>query len=669
MINSRDLSKYKKEVGLKTWRLKELKELGLKVPEFCAILSSECVEIMGENGRANIEKITTIIEDIPVFKRYAVRSSALIEDTKTSSCAGKFNTVVDVPKNKLEKSIADVLEDAYIKLDGKIEKFSLILQKFEEPDFSGVAFTRDPQIKPTMRIEYVQGRGEEVVSGITKPEVINSDNSFAQSDLPNLKSNIKTLKIIEEFYGYPQDIEFCVINGVWFYLQSRPITTFSKSSYQEILYLERVLPREKYFFEKTQIYEVMPRPSQLMFSLINKFYEKAGPIDNVYRKFKIEYTNTKFLKILGNELFVDRELELKSLFGSMSYFNGGSTKSRLYINTKTFQTLKNILNISKVKSDPTNLMKQLDEALRYEIKDVELRELIKNFEKDYELIFEVNLVAQKYFDQLKTALRKENVGVSEVIGSSNFKSFINLNYDLNYNFENLVGNSFDIADTSQFVKFNQDKKISKNLLIWWSKLNGLKKEYFKKTITSALVFDGLREISRWLTVKNISAIRERLKLVAKSKNISPELIYFATIDEIISNKLDKNFLVARKLRYQDYNSFCLESVITNLKNDQLTSATIGISFGKAKGLLVDKKNLKNQGHKILFSENLTPDLTQYFDEIDGIVSARGGLLSHLAIIAREKKLPVISGVDLKKENINLLDEVEIDGTSGAIKKI
>ena len=97
--------------------------------------------------------------------------------------------------------------------------------------------------------------------------------------------------------------------------------------------------------------------------------------------------------------------------------------------------------------------------------------------------------------------------------------------------------------------------------------------------------------------------------------------------------------------------------------------TVGVSPGVGEGVLVDLKGIKTvEGPKILFVDALQPELTHYFPDIQGILSKNGGMLSHLAIVAREQGLPVIVGVDLAQQKINLGDQVEMNGKTGRIKK-
>jgi len=80
---------------------------------------------------------------------------------------------------------------------------------------------------------------------------------------------------------------------------------------------------------------------------------------------------------------------------------------------------------------------------------------------------------------------------------------------------------------------------------------------------------------------------------------------------------------------------------------------------------VDLESLHTvEGKKILITKILSPDLVQFFPKIEGILSEEGGLLSHLAIMAREEGIPVISGFSLGK--IKRGDTVEMDGGTGTV---
>lgn len=69
---------------------------------------------------------------------------------------------------------------------------------------------------------------------------------------------------------------------------------------------------------------------------------------------------------------------------------------------------------------------------------------------------------------------------------------------------------------------------------------------------------------------------------------------------------------------------------------RVEQVNLGVSSGKVIGILVDMHSIESSPRpRILFTEYLSPDLYQYFSQIDGIISKNGGLLSHLSILARE----------------------------------
>jgi phosphohistidine swiveling domain-containing protein len=88
-----------------------------------------------------------------------------------------------------------------------------------------------------------------------------------------------------------------------------------------------------------------------------------------------------------------------------------------------------------------------------------------------------------------------------------------------------------------------------------------------------------------------------------------------------------------------------------------------LSPGFSEGKVVDISNI--QPGSILAVTSLTPELVQYFSEISGIISMNGGMLSHLAIMAREAGIPVISGIP--SPNLYLGKVIKMDANHGSIE--
>lgn len=71
---------------------------------------------------------------------------------------------------------------------------------------------------------------------------------------------------------------------------------------------------------------------------------------------------------------------------------------------------------------------------------------------------------------------------------------------------------------------------------------------------------------------------------------------------------------------------------------------------------------------IIIAENLTPSDTAMmnFDYVKGFITEKGGVTSHLAIIAKSLALPALVGVDKILENVDSGDSILFDASSGDI---
>ncbi|MFA6992239.1 MAG: PEP/pyruvate-binding domain-containing protein [Candidatus Gracilibacteria bacterium] len=632
-------------IGAKTLKLSDLISLGLNVPRFKAINSLKLKENI-----SNFESIAKKIHGELNCKKYAVRSSALIEDSKKESFAGQFKTKIDVDSQNLSSAIKEVTEHAQRFLGGSIEKFSIIIQEYIEADISGVTFTRNPTGGREMVIEYHKGRGEELVSGNIKPKKVELywTDASQKKDLPTFNEAIENFKKIENFYKFPQDIEWCIKDNKWYFLQTRPITTISETEYKQSLYLDKTLPNGDFYYEKTEISEIAPRPTQITKDILTKIYEADGPIHNVYKKFKIHYSPINTLRIIGNELFVDREEELKTLL-----------------------SIKNLFHIYRINLDGHNkIFQALQNAIKTEQKINTTQEFLEVFEKDYQIIFEINLLAGISIKKLGN-LTKNNISLSLLLSHGEQLLQTDEKYQLDIETGNLIGNTIEISDESKFIKNTSNISHNNELKEWWEKLSEIKKTMLKKKIQHAIIYNKLREMGRWLVIKRINQLRELLFDMAEKNNFKDKReIYFAKLDEVVHEKISEGICDERRKHYMEYMDFNMPKILTN-KPINAPQAVQGVSPGKVEGILVQEDEIKDEKYKnkdkILFTRVLSPELAKYFDDIKGIVSEQGGFLSHLAIIARERGLPVITGIEIDK--IKLGRKIEIDGSNGKISDI
>lgn len=626
-------------IGRKGQMLQILSESGYRVPPFI-IFPSTVVKKLHEHIPDNF---TRDIEKKCSAKKFAVRSCALIEDSDTSSHAGQFMTKIDVSPADLSSALKEVLAQAHHRLKGDLSQFSVLIQEYIPADFSGVTFTRDPSGGREMVMEYHRGIGEELVSGRVNPKQIVIPWTLAAPKLkafPEFEKWMDQFKNIERHFGHPQDIEWCVHKGKLYFLQTRPITTIHKTEYRGMKYLDEVLPKqEPFFYAQTEISEIAPRPSPITFALLQKIYAASGPIEQVYAKHNIKYQAQDFLKIIGNQLYVDREAELHTLLPSYTYLSSRHplepSRARWKEDARTSHN-KKALQKMKVPA-PQAMAHQLAECReRCDLTPTDSETALKAFLTDYQLIFEVNVLAQRAAQRAESALRSQKISLMQILSSPLRKQFYVTKAPKNI--PPLLGNALEIADETPFAIHQITNKNVKDdaASLWWKKLSSWRQTFFQPFLERAVAYDALREQGRWLTAYHVNALRHALKKVPKA--------------------------------HAAFDPFTFPAELTNLSRIKSQKIS-GLSSGTAEGILVTVAELARvKNPPILYTPILSPDLFQHFDKIKGIVSVHGGLLSHLAILAREHHLPVVSGVNLKKMGLKLGDRVHMSGENGTIIK-
>ncbi len=269
-------------IGNKALNLINMIQLGLPVPEGFIVTTKAFSDFLNENKLAqkinkklsniNIESLEKLENEMrddvrkgkfpqhlkeeilksfkELKKRYpkvAVRSSSNCEDSVKASFAGMFETFLFVDnEDTLLKSIRDCWSSVY---RGSVILYALkqgilprnirmavAVQGMIDADKAGVVFTKDiwESNKDAILIEASHGIGENVVGGIKNPDryVVNKNNSKVikqevGDDGILTKNEITELTkfaiILENHFGYPQDIEWAIKDGKVYLLQSRPI--------------------------------------------------------------------------------------------------------------------------------------------------------------------------------------------------------------------------------------------------------------------------------------------------------------------------------------------------------------------------------------------------------------------------------------------------------------
>ncbi|GAB3179015.1 pyruvate,water dikinase [Micromonospora palomenae] len=254
-------------------RLDQLSRLNPDDREAIRTLSAEIrrtiegIAIPGDLAAA----ITRALAQLGEQAAYAVRSSATAEDLPTASFAGQQDTYLNVvgPAAILqhvsrcwaslftERAVTYRLRNG---IDHRAVHMAVVVQQMVFPDAAGILFTADPVTgnRKVATVDASFGLGEALVSGLVNPDVFTvRDGEVVAEAVATKRRAVHALpaggtqevaidpqrqgqpaltdaqvvrlvqlgRRIEAHFGRPQDIEWCLVDDDFQFVQSRPITT------------------------------------------------------------------------------------------------------------------------------------------------------------------------------------------------------------------------------------------------------------------------------------------------------------------------------------------------------------------------------------------------------------------------------------------------------------
>ncbi len=237
-----------KVAGGKGSMLAKMFQVGYLIPEGFLVLPTA---FQNNELRRSVQNI--IIDYLQAIRKkhqsslFAVRSSALSEDSAQASFAGEFETILNV---QTDDEIFDAIDQVYRSTESdRVKTYSfvhgidsshqiaIVIQLMIKAEISGVLFTADPITGSQSQMigNYVYGLGEQLVSGETNAHSFTLKRpKGTYSGSPALQKFASTLYKraiqLEKEENFPQDLEWAVSNGKLYLLQTRPITTLSPSN-------------------------------------------------------------------------------------------------------------------------------------------------------------------------------------------------------------------------------------------------------------------------------------------------------------------------------------------------------------------------------------------------------------------------------------------------------
>jgi pyruvate,water dikinase len=252
-------------------------------------------------------------------------------------------------------------------------------------------------------------------------------------------------------------------------------------------------------------------------------------------------------------------------------------------------------------------------------------------------------------------------------------------------------NDFELAEYNYFDRITDIKNTidpDLNSSIQNTQIQSNFYQYMSRKLQASII---RREQLKIVLIKEYRKFRpiylEKARTLVEDNKINKldDIFYFRK-EEIDNNLNDiKNIDEILDKRKKTYMKLCLSTVPVNFFGDEPvlnhtiddspfdTLNGIGCSQGKVSGvprvLIKPDQDIDIEDNNIIITKFADPSWTPYLLKSKGMITEVGGILSHLATIAREFKIPFIVGVKNATQILKNKQEIEIDGQTGFVQVI
>jgi len=677
--------------GNKAYRLSVMRKAGIPVPNGI-VMSNHAILRFGHTNRRH--KMVHIINNYLAGSLSAVRSSAAEEDGNDHSFAGVFETILDVKPEDLEVAIETVIrsfnsERSNQYLDQKIDNISgnIVIQEMQEPLYSGVMFTQDPQAAGLTLVEFVKGTADNFVSGLETPTTLRFGRFTGQNDTPSedkipfrelLEHGIK----IEKIFGCPQDIEW-TFDGLQIQIvQSRDITTTSKGSSLDLArsrewgnVLKRVATTSpcEILLEQDEMSEVLPRPTPMSFSIMSAVWGAGGSVDLAARSLGLKYDvpegGSGHLVRLFGKLYSDPKLKENASFA---------------IKSKDFKRLNRaVLSIEEeFKQEIQPAVQKVYDfylAMNFELLPRDqllgcIESLFHQFVYDFYVFSEKTNILAAFTNSRALEYCRVNELDSELLMSSiPFQSpsgIIRRSMKLKRADQQdflikQMGHramfDYEISEPRYSEAIDMLSSLSKTLKYDGADADG---DHHIFEIDAALRMQNLKENAKHETLKIYSLLRKALLVISKQVN-SEGHVFYLSINEVLKLTTDNEIhymkLASNRMSVENgVAQFAPRNSVLTLQDCERLSGVIKNSLGvSSKGIsgtlvagpnnfsgrcyVVDEQQSRSGSSlvgfckgDILICQMVHPAWLENVLMSSAVLAEVGGWLSHIAIVAREK---------------------------------
>lgn len=692
------------------------------------------------------EKIQALIHEAPMpqgiaseiqehFKNLdcpfvAVRSSATSEDSADAAWAGQLDTYLNTAKEDLLRNVQRCWASLFTpraifyrfekELHATKISVAVVVQKMVESEVAGIAFSVHPitQDRNQMIIEAGFGLGEAVVSGQITPDSyvvekspfrildktistqarmmvrgeeggsvwqeIRKDEKQALTDRQVLDL-ARVILDIEKHYGFPCDIEWAYEKGLFYIVQSRPITTLNGGVVGEDYRIKKIYEtswdirvKRPGFLQSKQVVleglcqEVPLAEGVTIFHKNNIWIKEANLYDqhmadiSFSSLFPRSFEKDPLWSLAIVEHLDRMTLEKDSWMAEMATRNWTDAAKEKRIDAiERYAYLSR--EISKYYSVAVPLTNYCEKIIREKDEDL-LRYAVQYKALDFDdmgrSLFEIK--------QLRDAGQKEGLdkAVKEHIAKY---GWIKTNYNIVEPYtEKDVLHELNSADHL------------------FEAMSCPAEHPLYPIVTALQVGIYARNRMKEMLQQIWFAYEKMLPALQVSLNIPREDILQLAYRELIRSIEDEKVCVSvedTKARHEGFVAGVLDGELviitgpivnrlfehfTNVKVDDLkeikgSPASPGYVKGRVKVVHNISQIHKLEPGDVLVTSMTTPDFIVGMKKAGAVVTDEGGLSCHAAIVSRELKLPCVIGTKIATSVLKDGDLVEVDATNGVIR--
>lgn len=624
--------------GGKATNLSRLVRAGLPVPGGFAIgIPAFRLGKLAPDAKTDIKKL------IKQDRLYAVRSSALAEDSEDASWAGLFESFLDIPSSEVIAKIEQCHNSAkdraraYAKERSQVAEFSVavVVQEMIKPEYAGVLFTKNPVSgKDELVCEYVKGPGEQLVSGQADPIKINWKRNEAVQAPFDTKALAELADSVERVFGQAQDIEWAAAeNKIWL-LQARPITATQSSN------------RGYYLGEPDELFYWGPSRAKPLYmsdfvAAVENFFLRllrSPDLPNPPKTITLFY-NDKNVWLINAKEFADF---------TKKCFEAYKDQGRFADDLLNWQRL--VQKLDAQKADAPELVEAWNYALFAEFS-----------------LYGAESVVATLLQRLTPKQRQEIWGAFTLPDKPTFLAAIDEELMATEDPKALAAKYPWIDDGYRGVSNDALNYFKKRLVILKGNPDADRKEHsidrnrlMQKYNLTRMELDALdlaRKLAEFMDERKAWMMRTRCHIAKSASSVEYGWFYNDSKVELISRKDTQDLWE----RYIDFKASASE--LTGI-----VASNGGRHFVNGEVVVVDSPTDTVADDRILVVPASSPSYVPLMRKARAMITDHGGMMSHAAIVGREFNLPCIVGTKQATKLLKTGDKVVLDLVRGEVNR-